>query len=94
MFKTIVIAALGFAAVSAQFLDMRSLQTSTSNTFSGACSVSATTGAETNCNTSGYCCATATRSGTAVTAPNNLCVSTDFLGQNITIGTTTYSFAR
>jgi hypothetical protein len=92
MFKTVVIAALGFAAVSAQFLDERSLQTSTTNNFAAACSVTANV--ESNCNTSGYCCAAATRTGTTVTAPANLCVSLDFLGQNLTVAGTTYSFSR
>jgi hypothetical protein len=93
MFKTVVIAALGFAAVSAQFLDVRNLQNTTTVSFAAACSVAAT-GVETGCNTAGYCCAAATRTGTAVTAPANLCVNTDFLGQNLTIAGTTYSFAR
>lgn len=90
MFKTIVIAALGFAAVSAQFLDERNLQNSTTTTtttaapvnFAAACSVAAATGVETGCNTAGYCCAANTRTGTAVaaTVPANLCVPTDFIG--------------
>lgn len=91
MFKAIVIATLSFAAVSAQFLNMRELQTSTS--FTAACSVAAT-GVETGCNTAGYCCAAATRTGTAVTAPANLCVRTEYIGQNLTIAGTTYSFAK
>ena len=106
MFKTIVIAALGFAAVSAQFLDVRNLQNSTANSttttttaaptaFSAACAVSAT-GVESGCNTAGFCCAANTRTGTAVaaTVPANLCVPTDFIGQNITVAGTTYSFTR
>jgi hypothetical protein len=107
MFKTFALAALGFAAVtSAQFLDERNLQNSTTtNTstaaptpaaFTAACTVSATTGAETGCNTAGYCCAANTRSGTplAATVPANLCVPTDFIGQNLTVAGTTYSFSK
>lgn len=93
MFKTIVIATLSFAAVSAQFLDMRELQTSQSTSFSAACTVAAT-GVETGCNTVGYCCATYTKAGTAVTTPANLCLRTEYLGQNLTIAGTTYSFAK
>ena len=93
MFKTIVIATLAFAAVSAQFLDMRELQTTQSTSLTAACSVSAT-GVETGCNTAGYCCTNTTRTGTAVTAPANLCVRTEYLGQSILIAGTTYSFGR
>lgn len=103
MFKTITIAALGFAAVSAQFLDERNLQNATATTtaapapvaFTAACTVS-TTGVETGCNTAGYCCAANTRTGTAVaaTVPVNLCVPTDFIGQSLTIAGSTYAFTR
>jgi hypothetical protein len=101
MFKTIVIAALGFAAVSAQFLDERNLQNGTTTTtaapvaFAAACAVSAT-GVESGCNTAGYCCAANTRTGTAVaaTVPVNLCVPTDFIGQNLTIAGSIYSFSK
>jgi hypothetical protein len=92
MFKTVVIAALGFAAVSAQFLNLRNLQNTTTSTFSTAACTVAATGVESGCNTAGYCCATYTKTGTTVTTPANLCVATDFLGQNITIQGTTYSF--
>ena len=83
MFKTIVIAALGFAAVSAQFLDERNLQNTTANStttttaaptsvaqtaFAAAPSVAATTKVETGCNTAGYAIFTNTRAGTAVAA--------------------------
>ena len=98
MFKTITIAALGFAAVSAQFLDVRNLQNSTTTattvtvaSLSAACTVGAT-GAETNCGIAGYCCVATTRTGT-LTTPINLCVSQDFLGQNLTIAGTTHAFA-
>ena len=83
MFKTIVIAALGFAAVSAQFLDERNLQNTTANSttttttaaptsvaqtaFAAAPAVSAT-GVETGCNTAGYAIFTNTRAGVAVAA--------------------------
>ena len=107
MFKTIVIAALGFAAVSAQFLDVRNLQNSTTNStttaaptvatlaFAAACSVSAT-GVETGCNTAGYCCATYNATGTALaaTVPKQVCVSTDFIGSSFTIAGTNYAFTR
>ena len=106
MFKTIVIAALGFAAVSAQFLDQRNLQNSTATTtttpaaaapvaFAAACTVSATF-VETGCNTAGYCCASNTRTGTAAaaTVPPLLCVPTDFIGQSLTIAGTVYSFSK
>jgi hypothetical protein len=108
MFKTFALAALGFAAVtSGQFLDERNLQNSTATNattttaapaaaaFTAACTVS-TAGVETGCNTAGYCCAANTRSGTApaATVPANLCVPTDFIGQNLTVAGTTYSFSR
>ena len=95
MFKTIVIAALGFAAVSAQFLNERNLQNSTTPVpFTAAPTVAATTLAETGCNTVGFAITTNTRTGTAVTAPANLCVPTDFLGQSLTIAGTTYAFTK
>ena len=104
MFKTIVIAALGFAAVSAQFLDERNLQNGTTTTtttvtpvaFTAAPAVAATTLAESGCNTAGYAIAANTRTGTAVaaTVPANLCVPTDFIGQNLTIAGTTYAFTK
>lgn len=95
MFKTIVIAALGFAAVSAQFLDERNLQNSTTPVaFTAAPTVAATTLAETGCNTAGFAITTNTRTGTAVTAPANLCVPTDFVGQSLTIAGTTYAFTK
>jgi hypothetical protein len=107
MFKTIVIAALGFAAVSAQFLDERNLQANgTSNStaaaapaplaatpFSIACSVGAN-GVETGCAT-GYCCANYTTTGTAPAAAvaKQVCVPHDFIGQSIVAPAgTTYSF--
>jgi hypothetical protein len=108
MFKTIVIAALGFAAVSAQFLDVRNLQNSTANAttttaaptltptaFSAACAVSAT-GVETGCNTAGYCCAAYNATGTALaaTVPKSVCVPTDFIGSTFTIAGTNYAFTR
>ena len=105
MFKTIVIAALGFAAVSAQFLDVRNLQNSTANStapatltptaFSAACAVSAT-GVETGCNTAGYCCAAYNATGTALaaTVPKQVCVPTDFIGSTFTIAGTNYAFTR
>lgn len=91
MFKTLVLAALGFVAVSAQFLnqDERALQAVLAT--SAACSATAT--ADTGCATAGFCCATATRTGTTVTAPAALCVPTDFLGQAVTVAGTTYTFA-
>ena len=85
MFKTVVIAALGFAAVSAQFLAVRHLQNTTTSTFNAAaCSVN-TAGVESGCNTDGYCCTAYTKTGTNVNTPPNICVATDFLGQIITI---------
>jgi hypothetical protein len=99
MFKTIVIAALGFAAVSAQFLDERNLQNGTTTVtpvaFTAAPAVSAT-GVETGCNTAGFAIATNTRTGTAVaaTVPANLCVPTDFIGSSITIAGSTYAFTK
>lgn len=93
MFKTVVLAALGFAAVSAQFLnfDERFLQNVTA--VSAACSATAT--ADTGCATAGFCCAAYTKTGTAVTTPAaGLCVPTDFVGQNLTIAGTTYSFGK
>jgi len=95
MFKTIVIAALGFAAVSAQFLDERNLQDATPVAFTAAPAVSAT-GVETGCNTAGFAIATNTRTGTAVaaTVPANLCVPTDFIGSSITISGSTYAFTK
>lgn len=107
MFKTIVIAALGFAAASAQFLDVRNLQngtttnTTAANTtstapapvsFTAACSV--TNNTETGCNTAGFCCAATTRTGANSTAPANLCVPTDFIGQVLAIGSTNFTFTR
>ncbi len=91
MFKTIVIAALGFAAVSAQFLEYRNLQDAAPVAFAAACAVSAT-GVESGCNTAGFCCAANTRTAVPTAAP--LCVPTDFIGQNITIGATTFSFSK
>ena len=88
MFKTVVIAALGFAAVSAQFLNQRDLQAAVS--FASACTWTATAG-ETGCNTAGYCCMSYTRAGVAGT-PANLCLPTDFVGQNITMGTNVFAF--
>lgn len=63
--------------------------------FTAAPAVSAT-GVETGCNTAGYAIAINGRTGTAVaaTAPANLCVPTDFIGQNLTIAGTTYAFTR
>ncbi len=93
MFKTVVIAALGFVAVSAQFLDERFLQGNTTNSTTAApapasipaISYAAACSAD-NCNAAGYCCAAYTRAGAAGTAPTNICVPTDFIGQNLTIG--------
>ena len=109
MFKTIVIAALGFAAVSAQFLDERNLQNTTANSttttaaptsvaqnaFAAAPAVSAT-GVETGCNTAGYAIFTNTRAGTAVaaTVPAILCVPTDFINATLPIAGTNYTFTR
>jgi hypothetical protein len=93
MFKTIAIAALGFAAVSAQFLEERNLQDAATVAFTAAPAVSAT-GAETGCNTAGYALVTNTRTGTAVTVPANICVPTDFVGQSLTIAGTTYAFTK
>ena len=108
MFKTIVIAALGFAAVSAQFLDERNLQNTTANTtttaaptsvaqtaFAAAPAVSAT-GVETGCNTAGYAIFTNTRAGTAVaaTVPVLLCVPTDFINATLPIAGSNYTFTK
>ena len=108
MFKTIVIAALGFAAVSAQFLDERNLQNTTANTtttaaptsgaqtaFAAAPAVSAT-GVETGCNTAGYAIFTNTRAGVAVaaTVPVVLCVPTDFINATLPIAGTNYTFTK
>ena len=94
MFKTVVIAALGFAAASANFLgkyDERFLQNVTQ--VAAACSVNATTGVETGCNTAGFCCAVYTRNGAAGT-PANLCVPTDFIGQNLSFGGGNFTFSK
>jgi len=88
MFKTVAIAALGFAAVSAQFLNERLLQNVTN--FASACSWTAAAG-ETGCNTAGYCCMAYTRAGVAGT-PANLCLPTDFAGQNLTIAANVFAF--
>jgi hypothetical protein len=93
MFKTIAIAALGFAAVSAQFLEERNLQDAATVAFNAAPSVSAA-GAETNCNTDGYALVTNTRTGNNVNVPANICVPTDFVGQSLTIAGTTYAFTK
>ena len=108
MFKTIVIAALGFAAVSAQFLDERNLQNTTANStttaaptsvaqtaFAAAPAVSAT-GVETGCNTAGYAIFTNTRAGVAVaaTVPAVLCVPTDFINATLPIAGTNYTFTK
>jgi hypothetical protein len=104
MFKTIVIAALGFAAVSAQFLDERNLQNTTTTAaptsvaqtaFAAAPAVSAT-GVETGCNTAGYAIFTNTRAGVAVaaTVPAVLCVPTDFINATLPIAGTNYTFTK
>jgi len=82
MFKTVVFAALGLAAVSAQFLNERDLQAATA--FSALCTF---TGGVDSCG-AGYCCARYTRAGAAPAAPfvANVCAPTDFIGQTITIG--------
>ena len=83
MFKTVVIAALGFAAASAQFLNERDLQAAS---FTTLCTF---TGGVDSCATqAGYCCARYTRAGAAPAAPfaANVCVPQDFIGQTITIG--------
>lgn len=95
MFKTIVIAALGFAAVSAQFLDERNLQGAVA--FTAAPAVNAATKAETGCNTEGYAITKYTTTGTAPagSVPKaGLCVPTDFVGSSIAIGATTYTFTE
>jgi hypothetical protein len=96
MFKTIVIAALGFAAVSAQFLDERNLQNGTTTVtpvaFNAATTVSATK-VETGCNTAGFAATTNTRTpATAATVPAILCVPTDFIGSTLNIAGTAYAF--
>ena len=82
MFKTFALAALGFAAVSAQFLDERNLQNSTANSTTTTTTTTtatpaapaaftaacavSTAGVESGCNTAGYCCAANTRTGTVL----------------------------
>ena len=73
MFKTVLIAALGIAAASAQ-------------TFTTLCTF---TGGVDSCTSSGanFCCARYTRAGAAPAAPfaANVCIHSDFIGQTVTI---------
>lgn len=84
MFKTVIIAALGFAAASAQFLTERDLQTAS---FTTLCTFAS--GVD-SCTSAGaaFCCARYTRAGAAPAAPfaANVCVHSDFIGQTLSIG--------
>jgi len=87
MFKTVVIAALGFAAASAQFLSERDLQAGTFTTLCTFASGVDSCGA-------GYCCARYTRAGAAPAAPfaANVCAPVDFIGNTLTIATVATAF--
>lgn len=78
MFKTVLFAALGFVAASANFLSERDLQTAA---FTTLCTF---TGGVDSCTSAGanYCCARYTRNGAAPAAPfaTNVCLHTDFIG--------------
>ena len=75
MFKTVVIAALGFAAASAQFLSERDLQ---ATAFTNLCTFAS--GVD-SCG-AGFCCARYTRAGVAPATPfvANVCAPLDFIG--------------
>ena len=83
MYKTVLFAALGFAAVSAQFLNVRELQTA-----GVACTLNTT--AEV-CSTVGFCCASVVK-GTTTTTPTQACVPAEFNTQTLTISANPYKF--
>lgn len=96
MFKFTALLALGFAAVSANFLteDFRFLQSNVTTVTIGA---TCNRGSAESCGT-GYCCSAVTRNGTAVTGTNTtvgICAPAEFNAQafNLVGGNTNYTFS-